>query len=48
MAEARVEIQPELWVGDAAVAVAFYARALGDDPDLVAQLSVAGARFWVA
>ena len=58
MTERRAEIQPELWVGDGAAAVAFYERALGavvehrvggpDDTDIVAQLSVAGARFWVA
>jgi len=52
------EIQPELWVGDAPAAVAFYERALGaevehrvgaaDDPNVIAQLSVGGARFWVS
>jgi PhnB protein len=52
------EIQPELWVADGAAAIAFYEQALGavvehrvggdDSPDVVAQLSVAGARFWVS
>jgi PhnB protein len=53
---AQAEIQPELWVADGAAAIAFYERALGavvehrvgDDSDVVAQLSVAGARFWIA
>jgi PhnB protein len=54
----RADIQPELWVRDGPAAVAFYAQALGavvehrvDGPeatDVVAQLSVAGARFWVS
>jgi PhnB protein len=54
----RAEIQPELWVPDAAAAIAFYQEALGaevehrvgapDDPDGIAQLSVEGARFWVS
>ncbi|MGI8593290.1 MAG: VOC family protein [Solirubrobacteraceae bacterium] len=58
MAELPVEIQPELWVSDGAAAVAFYERALGavvehrvggpGDPSVIAQLSVAGARFWVS
>jgi PhnB protein len=58
MSESRAEIQPELWVGDGPAAVAFYERALGavvehrvtgpTDTDVVAQLSVAGARFWVS
>jgi PhnB protein len=58
MTESRVEIQPELWVGDGPAAVAFYEQALGavvehrvvgpGDTDVVAQLSVAGARFWVS
>ena len=52
------DIQPELWVQDTAAAIRFYERAFGaavqhrvggpDDPDGVAQLSVAGAGFWVA
>jgi PhnB protein len=52
------DIQPELWVSDGPAAVAFYARALGavaehrvdgpDELDVIAQLSVAGARFWVS
>jgi PhnB protein len=58
MSESRAEIQPELWVGDGPAAVAFYERALGAvvehrvvgprAEDVVAQLSVAGARFWVS
>jgi PhnB protein len=54
----RAEIQPELWVPDAAAAIAFYQKAFGamvehrvgapDDPDGIAQLSVEGARFWVS
>jgi PhnB protein len=52
------EIQPQLWVDDGPAAVAFYERALGatvvhrvSGPaghEVVAQLEVAGARFWVA
>jgi PhnB protein len=52
------EIQPELWVADGAAAIAFYEKALGavvehrvggtESSDVVAQLSVAGARFWVS
>jgi PhnB protein len=52
------EMQPELWVSDGPRAVAFYEQALGavvehrvDGPgpdDVIAQLSVAGARFWVS
>jgi PhnB protein len=58
MGDARAEIQPELWARDGPAAVAFYERALGavvehrvDGPgpaDVVAQLSVSGARFWVS
>jgi PhnB protein len=54
----RADLQHELWVGDTAAAVAYYARAFGavvehrvgcpDDADGVVQLSVRGARFWVA
>lgn len=53
-----VEVQPELWVRDTAAAVVFYGQAFGaivehragelDDPHGVAQLSIDGARFWVA
>jgi PhnB protein len=56
--ELRADIQPELWVHDGPAAVAFYERAFGavvehrvDGPgadDIVAQLSVSGARFWVS
>lgn len=58
MPEARADIQPELWVRDGQAAVAFYEEALGavvehrvvgpENSDLIAQLSVAGARFWVS
>src|SRR5215216_3391384 len=58
MSGPRTEIQPELWVGDGPAAVAFYQRALGaivehhvvgaTDAEVVAQLSIAGARFWVS
>ena len=54
----RAEIQPELWVSDGPAAVAFYEQGLGavvehrvDGPgeqDVIAQLAVAGARFWVS
>jgi PhnB protein len=58
VSEPHAEIQPELWTDDAPGAVAFYERAFGavvehrvDGPtadELVAQLSVGGARFWVS
>jgi PhnB protein len=49
-------IQPELWVDRAAAAVAFYEAAfgacvvhrVGEGDDIVAQLSVGDAAFWVA
>ncbi|MFL5827483.1 MAG: VOC family protein [Thermoleophilaceae bacterium] len=49
-------IQPELWVERAADAVAFYEAAfgatvlhqVGDGQDIVAQLAVGDAAFWVA
>jgi PhnB protein len=49
-------IQPELWVDRAGAAVAFYQAAfgativhqVGAGNDIVAQLSVGGAAFWVA
>lgn len=49
-------IEPELWVDRGAEAVAFYRRAfdavvlhqVGDGEDIVAQLQVGDARFWVA
>ena len=54
----RADIQPELWVSHGPAAVAFYERAFGAkvehrvsgpaEDDIVAQLSVAGARFWVS
>ena len=48
--------QPELWVDGAARAVAFYAAAfgatvlhqVGEGDDIVAQLAVEGAAFWVS
>jgi PhnB protein len=52
------DIQPELWVDDGPGAVAFYERGLGAEvlhrvsgpaaDDIVAQLSIGGARFWVS
>jgi PhnB protein len=52
------QIQPELWVRDGPAAVAFYERAFGavvehrvSGPgalDIVAQLAVGDARFWVS
>jgi PhnB protein len=49
-------IEPELWADRPATAVAFYAQAfgaatlhrVGDGEDIVAQLDVDGAAFWVA
>jgi PhnB protein len=49
-------IQPELWVQHAGQAVAFYAEAfgarvlhqVGEGDDIVAQLAVGDAAFWVA
>jgi PhnB protein len=51
-----VSIQPELWVDHANEAVAFYEAAfaakvqhrVGEGEDIVAQLAVSGAAFWVA
>jgi PhnB protein len=51
-----VSIQPELWVDHANEAVAFYEAAfgakvlhrVGEGEDIVAQLAVGGAAFWVA
>ena len=58
MDELGAEIQPELWVSDGAAAIAFYERAFGavvehrvngpGESDAIAQLSVAGARFWIS
>jgi PhnB protein len=58
VSEPGAKIQPELWVNDGPAAVKFYARALGavveyrvvgpEPSDVIAQLSVAGARFWVS
>jgi PhnB protein len=54
---ARVtQIQPELWVDGAAAAVAFYEAAfgatvlhrVGEGDDIVVQLAVGDAAFWVA
>lgn len=54
----RVDLQPELWVENTASAVDYYQRAFAatvehrvggpDDPDGVIQLSISGARFWIA
>jgi PhnB protein len=49
-------IQPELWVENAREALAFYAAAfganvlhlVGDGDDIVAQLGIGDAAFWVA
>jgi PhnB protein len=49
-------IQPELWVDRAGAAIEFYKAAFGahvmhsvsDDDDIVAQLSIGDAAFWVA
>lgn len=49
------DIQPELWLDRAGAAVAFYAAAfgatvlhrVGEGDDIVAQLAVDGAAFWV-
>ena len=49
-------VQPELWIADAHAAVAFYEAAfgattlhlVGEGDDIVAQLAVGGAVFWVA
>ncbi len=49
-------VQPELWVDRGAVAVAFYASAfgarvlhsVGDGEDIVAQLAIDDAIFWIA
>jgi PhnB protein len=49
-------IQPELWVGRAVAAVAFYEAAfgarvlhqVGDGDDIVAQLAIGNAAFWVS
>jgi PhnB protein len=56
--EARAELQPELWVDDGPAAIAFYQRGFGasvehlvqgpDPTDVVAQLTVGGARFWLS
>ena len=58
MGKPVADIQPELWVSDGPAAVAFYERALGavvehrvagpGDSDVIAQMAVAGARFWVS
>ncbi|HEY1920416.1 MAG TPA: VOC family protein [Streptosporangiaceae bacterium] len=50
------DIQPELWLDRAGAAVAFYEAAfgatvlhrVGEGDDIVAQLAVDGAAFWVA
>jgi PhnB protein len=55
-AATTTRIQPELWVANAREAVAFYRDAfgatvvhlVGDGDDIVAQLAVGDAAFWVA
>ncbi len=50
------DIQPELWVEHPSEAIAFYQAAfgavvthrVGDGEDIVAQLTVGNARFWIA
>jgi predicted enzyme related to lactoylglutathione lyase len=54
--DVATSIQPEVWVEPAGAAVAFYEAAfgatvihrVGDGDDIVAQLSVSAAAFWVA
>ena len=49
-------VEPELWVGDPAAAIDFYARAfnatvihrVGFDNEIVAQLGIDNARIWVS
>jgi PhnB protein len=51
-----VSIQPELWIDQAAAAVAFYAAAfgarvlhqVGEGDEIVAQLAIGDATFWVS
>ena len=51
-----VSIQPELWVDSGVAALAFYPTAfgarvvhqVGDGDDIVAQLAIADAAFWIA
>jgi PhnB protein len=53
---AMTNIQPELWVDNASQAVTFYAEAfgatvlhrVGEGDDIVAQLAIGDASFWVA
>lgn len=53
--KSQVSFQPELWVGAAGKALEFYTAAfaadvifqVGSDDDIVAQLGVGDARFWV-
>jgi PhnB protein len=50
------DIQPQLWIDRAAAAVAFYEAAfgarvlhqVGDGDEIVAQLTIGGAAFWVS
>lgn len=52
----RTSIQPELWVDDGTAAVTCYEKAfgatvlhrVGDGEDIVAQLAISAAAFWVA
>jgi PhnB protein len=51
-----MSLQPELWIDRAAAAVAFYQAAfgavvqhqVGEGDDIVAQLGIGGASFWVS
>lgn len=53
---AATSIQPELWVDNPQTALAFYAAAfgattvhlVGSDDEIVAQLAVGEAAFWIA
>jgi PhnB protein len=58
VSELRADIQPELWVSDGPGAIAFYERAFGavvehrvvgpGAADVIAQLALGGARFWIS
>jgi len=54
--DVMTSIQPELWVDQGAAAIAFYQQAfgarvlhmVGDGEDIVAQLAIGEAAFWIA
>jgi PhnB protein len=56
LSERMSAIEPQLWIGRAAAAVDFYERAfgatvlhrVGEGDEIVAQLAVGDARFWVS